>query len=119
MAVVTEDTFGPALGVIVVISLAQIFDNYFIEPYVVGGNVNISPLFTILILIIGGLIWGIAGVILFLPLLGMLKIFFDNVEGLYPYAYLIGDQNDSTPANGMWQKIKGWFSKKDKEEENI
>lgn len=113
MAVVSENTFGPALGVIIVISLAQIFDNYFIEPYVVGGNVNISPFFTIFILIIGGLLWGIAGVILFLPLLGMVKIFFDNIEGLYPYAYLIGDQSDSNNSTGMWKKIKGLFGKKE------
>lgn len=111
MALVTEDTFGPALGVIIVISLAQLFDNYFIEPYVVGGNVNISPFFTILILIVGGLIWGIAGVILFLPLLGMLKIFFDHVEGLYPYAYLIGDQGDSEGSGKIWQKLKKPFTK--------
>lgn len=116
MAVVSEDSFGPALGVIIVISLAQIFDNYFIEPYVVGGNVNISPLFTILILIVGGLIWGIAGVILFLPLLGMVKIFFDNVEGLYPYSYLVGDQNDSSGSDRIWKKIKGFFGKKKEEE---
>lgn len=112
MAMVTEDSFGPALGVIIVIALAQIFDNYFIEPYVVGGNVNISPLFTILILIIGGLVWGIAGVILFLPLLGMVKIFFDHIEGLYPFAYLIGDQSDSSGSSKMLEKIKGMFKRK-------
>ncbi|HEX3008021.1 MAG TPA: AI-2E family transporter [Bacteroidales bacterium] len=112
MAVIYEDSFGPALGVIVVISLAQLFDNYFIEPYVVGGNVNISPFFTIFILILGGTLWGIAGIILFLPLLGMLKIVFDNVEGLYPYAYLIGDQNGSSEKKSMWSKVKGVFNKK-------
>jgi predicted PurR-regulated permease PerM len=112
MAVVSENSFGPALGVIIVISLAQVFDNYFIEPYVVGGNVNISPFFTIFILIIGGLLWGIAGVILFLPLLGMVKIFLDNIEGLYPYAYLIGDQKDSSGSKEIWKKFKALFTGK-------
>jgi predicted PurR-regulated permease PerM len=112
MAIISEDSFGPALGVIIVIALAQAFDNYFVEPYVVGGNVNVSPFFTIFILIVGGFLWGIAGVILFLPLLGMIKIIFDNVEGLYPYAYLIGDQNDDSGANGLLKKIKGWFTRK-------
>ena len=111
MALVTEDSFGPALGVIIVIALAQMFDNYFIEPYVVGGNVNISPFFTILILIIGGLIWGIAGVILFLPLLGMIKIFFDNIDGLQPYAYLIGDQSKFNESGSVMDKLKGIFKK--------
>ena len=115
MALVSNDSFGPALGVVVVISLAQLFDNYFIEPYVVGGNVNVSPFFTIFILIVGGLVWGIAGVILFLPLLGMLKIVFDNVEGLYPYAYLIGDQNGDSGTSRIMKKIKGFFRKKENE----
>ncbi|NJK96632.1 MAG: AI-2E family transporter [Bacteroidales bacterium] len=43
MALVTEDTFGPALGVIIVISIAQAFDNYVITPLFIGGSVNISP----------------------------------------------------------------------------
>lgn len=116
MALVSNDSFGPALGVLIVISLAQLFDNYFIEPYVVGGNVNVSPFFTIFILIVGGLVWGIAGVILFLPLLGMIKIILDNVEGLYPYAYLIGDQNGDGESNGIMKKLKGLFKKKGKEE---
>lgn len=118
MALVTEDSFGPALGVVIVIGLAQLFDNYFIEPYVVGGNVNVSPFFTIFILIVGGLIWGIAGVILFLPLLGMVKIVFDNVQGLYPYAYLIGDQSDSSGSSRIWKKIKSIFKKNGDENGN-
>lgn len=109
MAFVTEDSIGPALGVAIVISLAQVFDNYFIEPYVVGGNVNISPFFTIFILIAGGMVWGLAGVILFLPMLGMVKIVFDNVSGLQPYAYLIGDQKEASTGEGFWEKIKKKF----------
>ena len=110
MAII-EGSFNQALGVVVVISLAQLFDNYFIEPYVVGGSVNISPFFAIFILIVGGVFWGIAGVILFLPLLGILKIIFENIEGLHPYAYLIGDQRDSPAPETIWLKIKGWFGK--------
>lgn len=111
MALVTEDSLGPALGVAIVISLAQVIDNYFIEPYIVGGNVNVSPFFTIFILIVGGMVWGLAGVILFLPLLGMVKIIFDNVSGLQPYAYLIGDQKEASTSEGLWKKIKKRFSK--------
>lgn len=112
MALVTEGSFGPALGVLAVITLAQAFDNYIIEPLVVGKNVNISPFFTIFILVVGGVIWGIAGVILFLPLLGMLKIIFDNVEGLKPYAYLIGDEKDASRTSNIGEKIKNLFKKK-------
>jgi predicted PurR-regulated permease PerM len=112
MAIISEDTFGPALGVIIVISLAQLFDNYFVEPYVVGGNVNVSPFFTIFILIVGGMLWGITGVILFLPLLGMIKIVFDNIEGMKPYANLIGDQPGSGRKNGLMEKMNNLLKRK-------
>jgi predicted PurR-regulated permease PerM len=106
-----DGSYNQALWVVIIVSLAQVFDNYFIEPYVVGGSVSISPFFSIFILILGGVVWGIAGVILFLPLLGIIKIIFEEVEGLQPYAYLIGDQKESSAPKEIWSKFKGLFSK--------
>jgi predicted PurR-regulated permease PerM len=115
MAIVDgSGSFNLAFWVVVVISAAQIIQNYFIEPTVVGGSVNISPFFTIFILILGGVVWGIAGIILFLPLLGILKIIFENVESLHPYAFLIGDQKDSSAPEQLWEKAKRLFSGKGK-----
>jgi predicted PurR-regulated permease PerM len=94
----------------------NVIDHYFIEPYVVGGSVSISPFFTIFVLILGGLIWGIAGIILFLPLSGILKIIFENVQGLQPYASLIGDQSDSSKHQNIWSKYKGRFYLRKKRE---
>jgi hypothetical protein len=111
MAVVSG-SFNIAFWVVVVITLAQLFDNYFIEPYFVGGAVNISAFFAIFILILGGVIWGIAGVILFLPMLGIVKIVFENVEGLHPFAYLIGDQEDALASTKIWSRIMGLFRQK-------
>ena len=105
-------SINQALWVAAILTFAQFFDNYFIEPYIVGGSVNISPFFTIFILIVGGVVWGIAGVILFLPLLGVIKIIFENVEGLKPYAYLIGDQRESSSPEKIWIKFKKYFSGK-------
>jgi predicted PurR-regulated permease PerM len=82
----------------------------------VGGSVNISPFFTIFVLILGGLIWGIAGIILFLPLSGIIKIVFENVEGLQPYASLIGDQRESAVHKNTWSQIKGIFSRRKRKE---
>lgn len=111
MAIVSG-SLNQAFWVVIIISAAQLLDNYFIEPYVVGGSVNISPFFAIFILIVGGVLWGIAGVILFLPLLGIVKIIFENVEGLQPYAFLIGDQKESPAPEAIWQRIKKLFKVK-------
>jgi predicted PurR-regulated permease PerM len=60
-----------------------------IEPLVVGAEVNINPLFTILVLVAGELVWGIPGMVLAIPLLGIVKIICDHIEPLKPYGFLI------------------------------
>lgn len=107
-----EGSFNQAFEVLIVVLVVNMVDHYFIEPYVVGGSVNISPFFSILVLIAGYLFWGIAGVVLFLPLLGIIKIVCENVEGLHPYAYLIGDQEDSSAHEKIVAKLKSIFGKK-------
>jgi predicted PurR-regulated permease PerM len=100
-------TAGPemALRVIIVNLMINMLDNYLIEPNVIGGQVKISAFFTILILIIGGNLWGLAGMVLFLPLLGVIKIIFDSVPELKPYAFLIGDQSKTRPAEIIRKKF--------------
>lgn len=78
------------IGVIVTYLVVQFIQTYVLEPMVVGKQVNINPLFTIIAIVIGEMIWGIAGMILAIPILGMLKIFFDHVPSLKPYGFLIG-----------------------------
>lgn len=111
VALVTEDSTSVAVGALAVIVIIQGIDNYFIEPYVIGGEVNISGFFTILILFIGGLLWGIAGVVLFLPMLGVAKIICDSIPELHIYGYLIGDQQQEKQSTRLWKKIKGIFKK--------
>lgn len=78
------------IGVLITYAIVQFIQSYFLETLVVGAEVNINPLFTIIILVAGELIWGIAGMILAIPLLGIIKIICDRVESLKPYGYLIG-----------------------------
>jgi predicted PurR-regulated permease PerM len=110
VAIVTAD-LSVAIGALAVVVIIQGIDNYFIEPYIIGGEVNISAFFTILILFVGGMLWGVAGMVLFLPMLGVVKIIFDAVPHLKPYAYLIGDQEQSTPWKKLLEKIKKLFNK--------
>jgi predicted PurR-regulated permease PerM len=100
-----------ALGVIITYALVQFIQTYIIEPIVVGGEVNINPLFTILALILGEELWGIAGMILAIPLLGITKIVFDNVEPLKPYGFLIGGEKKKSKSS-LIDKLKGLLDKK-------
>ncbi len=80
------------IGILVTYAVVQFIQSYILEPLVVGAEVNINPLFTILVLVAGELIWGIPGMVLSIPLLGMAKIVFDNVESLKPFGELIGEE---------------------------
>ncbi|MDF2436940.1 MAG: rane protein [Bacteroidota bacterium] len=111
VALVTSDSSNVAFGALAVVVIIQSIDNYFIEPYIIGGEVNISGFFTILILLAGGIIWGVAGMILFLPMLGVTKIIFDAVPELRVYGYLIGDQKKGKQSERLWKKVKGMFKK--------
>jgi predicted PurR-regulated permease PerM len=110
-----DGSLNQSIWVVIIILAINTIDHYIIEPYVVGGSVNISPFFTIFVLILGGLIWGIPGIILFLPLSGIIKIVFENVEGLQPYASLIGDQRDSSKPKNSWAGLKRIFSRRKNE----
>jgi predicted PurR-regulated permease PerM len=104
------------LGVIGVYMLVQFVQTYILEPLVVGSQVRINPLFTIIGLVAGELIWGIAGMVLAIPLLGVLRIVFDHIPSLKPYAYLIG--SDPQNRSSLFDKIKGWFGRKAAEEKD-
>jgi predicted PurR-regulated permease PerM len=85
------------LGVVVTYLIVQFLQTYLLEPLVVGAGVNINPLFTIIILVLGELVWGIPGMVLAIPLLAIVKIICDHIPSLKPYGYLIGsDQKKKT-----------------------
>jgi predicted PurR-regulated permease PerM len=107
MALVTEESYEPALWTAGVLFMIQTIDNYFIEPNVVGGEVNLNALTTIVILLIGGLIWGPAGMILFMPMTAIVKIICDHVEALKPVGHLLGDPGNKEPS-----RLRQWINEK-------
>lgn len=107
MALVTEDSYQPALYAALVMFIIQTIDNYFIEPNIVGGEVSLSAIASILSLIAGGLLWGVAGMILFLPIVGIVKIICDHIDALKPFGYVIGD-----PSGKKASKVANWVKEK-------
>ncbi|MBE7169820.1 MAG: AI-2E family transporter [Williamsia sp.] len=111
MAITQGGGSSMILGVLATYLLIQFVQTYILEPLVVGSEVNINPFFTILVIVAGELIWGVPGMILALPLAGIMKVVFDRVPSLQPYGYLIGEDKKDDDGNIM-QKVKGWFGRK-------
>ena len=91
VALVTKDSAWFALYVLGVHTVVQIIDNDYIVPKIVASRVKINALFSILVVLIGNALWGIAGMFLSLPLLAIVKVIFDHIESTKPWGYLLGD----------------------------
>ena len=100
------------IWVIAVYFVVQFVQTYIIEPLVVGEQVNINPLFTIMAIVLGEMVWGIPGMILAIPLLGMTKIVCDHHQDLQPYGFLIGPENPRKRRTTFIDYIKRLFTKK-------
>lgn len=74
-------------GVVVII---QLIESYVLEPLIIGSEIHQSPLFVIIAVLLGGVVWGPAGFILFVPIFAIIKIIFDHIPSLHPVAFLIG-----------------------------
>jgi predicted PurR-regulated permease PerM len=97
MVVLQGGGMGMVIGVLLTYLIVQFLQTYLLEPLVVGAEVNINPLFTIIILVLGELVWGIPGLVLAIPLLGIVKIICDHIDPLKPYGYLIGSDKKKRP----------------------
>lgn len=99
MSLVTKDSGWYAVGVAGVFFFVQILEGNFITPNIVGSKVSVNPLAAIVGLLLGGMLWGAAGMILALPSLAVLKVVFDSVEALEPYGFLLGESEEVTSQN--------------------
>lgn len=63
----------------------------FIEPRMAGQKLGVSPLLILLSLAFWGLVWGVVGMILAVPLLVTIKIILDNIPETKPVAALMSN----------------------------
>lgn len=99
-------------GIVIVYGTVQLIQGWILEPLILGPQVKINPLFTIIALVIGELVWGIAGIFLAIPITAMFKIVCDNIESLKPYGFLIGETATDKAEPGFVKKIKTWYETK-------
>jgi predicted PurR-regulated permease PerM len=69
----------------------QLIDNNYLVPKIVASKVKVNALISIIVVLIGGALWGIAGMFLSIPLTALCKVVFDRIQSLKPIGFLIGD----------------------------
>ena len=90
-AFATVDNYWQPISVIALFAMVQVVEGNLITPKVVGSSIKINPLAAILSLLIGESIWGIAGLILALPIIAIIKILFSQIDVLQPVGILLSD----------------------------
>ena len=95
MALFAGGDSSALLGVIITFGVAQFVESYILEPYIVGDQVNIHPIFTIIAVVMGGAVFGVVGMIIAIPIFGIIKVVCDHVNALHPIGYLLGDQKEA------------------------
>lgn len=96
-----SDEPGNAIGVIILFMIIQFTENNILTPNITGGRVAINPLFTILIIIAGGMIWGLPGMFMSVPYAGMFKVICKHYEPLKPIAFLLSRNKGSQLRDGL------------------
>lgn len=89
-ALLTADRPVMALRVLVVFLIVQFLENNILTPNIVGNYVKLNPFIIILGIIAGGMVWGIPGMFIVVPVLAAFRIIFVNIDSLQPYGYLLG-----------------------------
>ena len=89
MALITKDNAWTALAVIGLYIFVQFLEGNIITPRIMGSKVSINPLAAIVGLLIGGEILGIAGMIMSIPAMGVIKVILDHSRYLRPFSLLI------------------------------
>jgi putative permease len=105
---VTFATAGTAKLLLVIGTILGIhlIDSNILLPVIVGSKVRINALITVLGVIIGGMVWGISGTFLAIPIIAITKIIFDHVEPLKPWGLLLGDERDEKQPEPLKKEIQ-------------
>lgn len=99
---VNSSELSVVLGVLGLSVFVQFIDNNILVPKIIGNKVRINALVSIVGVIIGGALAGIAGMFLAIPMIAILKVIFDRIDALSPWGYLMGDD---LPKTYKWHRF--------------
>lgn len=109
-ALLTGDTPNLALWVLAFFAVIQFTENNILTPNITGGYVRLNPFITILGLIAGGMVWGVAGMLLVIPFLASVKIVFENIDSTKALAFLLA-RPENEPYQKRVEKIKQFLKR--------
>jgi predicted PurR-regulated permease PerM len=92
VATITKDGYNTQIGIAIAYIIIQFTDNHFLIPYIVSAKVRVNALLSVVAILLGGAVWGLAGMFVSIPFIGVLKIIFDRIPEMQPWGRLLGDK---------------------------
>lgn len=107
VAFLTGDDASLAVKVFLFYSAVQFLEGNVLTPFIVGSRVRLHPLAVLVAFLFWGVLWGVPGAILAVPLTATLKVVGERFDRFAPWAALLGDRTPdpgpederSAPAN--------------------
>ena len=103
MALAQFGDLGPAIVIVVILGIAHFFLTNVVETILLGRSLNLSPFAIILSLTFWGLIWGVGGLFLAVPITGAVAIACRHLDGLGWVSELIAGP---PPRPHRWRRRK-------------
>lgn len=88
-ALIQFSDIGTAFMVLAALSTSHAMLGHVLDPYLMGNNLNLSPIFIITNLAAWGMIWGVPGMFLAIPILAIVTLLMAQFEATRPYAILV------------------------------
>ena len=89
----------------------QVIDNNILMPLVVGNKIRINALAIITGVLVGGALAGVPGMFLALPGIALMKVIFERVKSLRPWATLLSDEHADEEPPPRIRKVIGRLKK--------
>jgi len=104
MAAVTKDGFTAPIAIVAAYTVIQFIDNHVLIPFLVSSRVKINAFFSVVVVLLGGALWGVSGMFLSIPFVAILKIIFDRLPEMKPWGRLLGDEIPTRHKGDIWKK---------------
>ncbi|MBL6448781.1 AI-2E family transporter [Fulvivirga sp. 29W222] len=99
MSWITYDSIWHPVGIIAVFSFVQYLEANVIFPLAVSSKLHVNTLVMLIAIFTGGLLWGMAGMILFVPFVGIIKLIADQNPKWATVSMMLGMKNDKQNKN--------------------
>jgi predicted PurR-regulated permease PerM len=93
MAWITYDSIWYPIGIAGIFTFVQYLEANVIFPFAVSSRLNVNTLVMLVVIFAGGILWGVAGMILFVPFLGIAKLVADHNPKWKTISMLLGMEN--------------------------